>query len=347
MPGHRASLLRGLVLTSRGRSLRVAGAGGAGPPATSLRGLRVASVGAALLTLSFACKSRNSEPELAPVLGEVVVRDGSRAAAAGRGPRIDPEPLARAARARLAQARVFHDPRGATERDTAARRARADVTATYVLEVVPGPEDASRVRAFMRLSVVLQPDDPSARRFAENTEAAAEAPLRGAAADPTDPALTERLEAFLRRLLDDLLSDYVARLRVGGADEAGILAGLDSDSAVVVEEAARQAGQRRLVAATERLLRLLSHDEEPVRDAALGALLLLGERRAVSELARTRSMRDRREMAKILEVIGALGGGEAMEYLEFVVDAHEDELVKEWAREALARARRRDAAAPP
>jgi HEAT repeat protein len=93
------------------------------------------------------------------------------------------------------------------------------------------------------------------------------------------------------------------------------------------------------------LLKLLSSEDESVRDAALGALVELRERRAVSEIAKQRSMRDQREMRKILDAIATLGGDEAIEYLSFVADAHEDEEIKGMAKQALERLKRRSAAA--
>jgi HEAT repeat protein len=111
-------------------------------------------------------------------------------------------------------------------------------------------------------------------------------------------------------------------------------------------EAIRAVAERKLTAEVPTLLRLLSHDDEAVRDAALGALVDLRDRRAVSELAKQRSMRDRREMRKILDAIATLGGQEAAEYLSFVADAHEDEEIKRMAKQALDRLKRRSDGGP-
>ena len=89
------------------------------------------------------------------------------------------------------------------------------------------------------------------------------------------------------------------------------------------------------------LLRLLEHPEESVRDAALGALVELKDRRAVAVLASQRSMRDRREMRKILDAIATLGGNEASEYLSFVAEGHDDPEIRELAAAAKARMQRR------
>jgi HEAT repeat protein len=89
------------------------------------------------------------------------------------------------------------------------------------------------------------------------------------------------------------------------------------------------------------LLKLLEDPEEVVRDAALGALVELRDRRAVSVLAEGRSMRDRREMRKILDAIALLGGDEAADYLAFVADGHEDPEIRALAVSARQRLGRR------
>jgi hypothetical protein len=64
----------------------------------------------------------------------------------------------------------------------------------------------------------------------------------------------------------------------------------------------------------------------------------------VSVLAEQRSMRDKREMRKILDAIALLGGDEAADYLAFVADGHEDAEIRQLASEARKRlARRADA----
>ena len=66
------------------------------------------------------------------------------------------------------------------------------------------------------------------------------------------------------------------------------------------------------------------------------------DRRAVRELTQSRSLRDRREMRKIIEAISILGGQEADEYLSFVAATHDDDEIRD-------RGRRRPGphAAPP
>ena len=67
------------------------------------------------------------------------------------------------------------------------------------------------------------------------------------------------------------------------------------------------------------------------------------ERRAVRELTQSRSLRDRREMRKIIEAISILGGQEADEYLSFVAATHDDDEIRTEAAAARARMQRRSA----
>ena len=93
------------------------------------------------------------------------------------------------------------------------------------------------------------------------------------------------------------------------------------------------------------LLKLLGDDDESVRDAALGALIAMRDRRAVRELTQSRSLRDRREMRKIIEAISILGGQEADEYLSFVAATHDDDEIRAEAAAARTRLQRREAEA--
>jgi len=63
--------------------------------------------------------------------------------------------------------------------------------------------------------------------------------------------------------------------------------------------------------------------------------------RAVPALTKAKSMKDRREMRKIIDALAALGGQEAADYLSFVADAHEDEEIRNMAKAALARLKSR------
>ena len=148
------------------------------------------------------------------------------------------------------------------------------------------------------------------------------------------------VQATLAQTAKDLLDGFLAhaRLMTAGSPE---LHRLIREDGPLREEAVRQVGTRKLTDEGAYIVGLLNNDSEPLRDAALGALIQLREPRTVRELTRTRSMRDRREMRKILEAISILGGQEAHDYLAFVVGSHDDEEIRTIAREALARLERR------
>jgi HEAT repeat protein len=120
-------------------------------------------------------------------------------------------------------------------------------------------------------------------------------------------------------------------------------AALAADGGELREEAIRVAGQRQLRQEIPQLLKLLNDPDEAPRDAALGALIAMKERRAVTELTKSRSLRDRREMRKILEAVSLLGGQEALDYLSFVAATHDEEEIRTEAAAARARLERREA----
>jgi HEAT repeat protein len=143
------------------------------------------------------------------------------------------------------------------------------------------------------------------------------------------------------RVAKDLLNGFMARRRLHDGPPAGVHAALVADGGELREEAIRVVGERQLRDEAPTLLKLLNDDDETIRDAALGSLIALRDRRAVTELTRTRSLRDRREMRKIIEAISILGGQEAEEYLSFVAATHDDDEIRAEATAARTRLLRR------
>ena len=136
----------------------------------------------------------------------------------------------------------------------------------------------------------------------------------------------------------DLLAGYSARQKLWSAEPRALHAALASPGEMRLE-AIRVAAARKLRDEVPTLIGLLSDDEETIRDAALGALVELRDPRAVSALTKSKSMKDRREMRKIIDALASLGGQEATDYLSFVADAHEDEEIRNMAKSALSRSR--------
>jgi hypothetical protein len=292
-----------------------------------------------LIVLALALGCRRSKPagppapppDVPPRLGQVVVEDRTPPDGIPPGARVDPQALSRELAAKLASSGVFAPPA-----PDGAAGAVARVRAELALEEVR-TEDKAAGRAAVRFRVEPRPPEAVAAHWSEDVQAGAETsyPLTPA---PDRKALFAKLAS---RTLTDLATGYLARQRLwrGSAD--------DVRSALAVEtgdlriEAIRAVAQRRLTSEVPALLKLLSDEDEAVRDAALGALVELHDRRAVSELAKQRSMRDRREMRKILDAIAMLGGQEAADYLAFVADTHEDEEIRQMAKQALDRLKRR------
>ncbi len=167
---------------------------------------------------------------------------------------------------------------------------------------------------------------------------------------PPAPSSTRAslFQDLVLRIAGDLIDGYVARRQIQEGPPSAVHAALEADGGELREEAIRVVGARKLRDEAPILLKLLGDPDEATRDAALGALIALHDRRAVTELTRTRSLRDRREMRKIIEAISILGGQEADDYLSFVAATHDDDEIRAEAAAARARLGRRenDAVAP-
>jgi HEAT repeat protein len=100
---------------------------------------------------------------------------------------------------------------------------------------------------------------------------------------------------------------------------------------------------RQTKAAVPQLIRLLDHEDERIGDRAIGALVSIGDQRAVKPLTRYGKFQGTKRIAKVIDGVAMLGGGEAVDYLSFVAVAHDDPDIRNLAREALQRmGRRRD-----
>jgi hypothetical protein len=311
--------------------------------ARSLRPARVPVHALVLLGLAAVpmsgCKRRpqtpaEPPPRPTPVLGPVTVRDMTAEVGGPQGVVMNVEAVAAETRRTLAGAGVFQ----ASPTDAAAAVV-ARVRIEFGLEDVQLP-DKGAARAAVRLRIDTRPSDVADRRFNEDVQAGSESQY---AIDPKTggPDRQALFTKLVSRTVQDLLAGYLARQKLWTGDPASVRPLLTADAGELTLEAIRAVGERKLTSETPALLKLLENGDEAVRDAALGALVELRERKAVTVLAEQRSMRDKREMRKILDAIAVLGGEEAADYLGFVADGHEDPEIKAMAAEARRRLLRR------
>jgi hypothetical protein len=299
--------------------------------------------GSKLLSLSIAvlcgpalaCKRSGAPPAQpgrpTPALGPVSVQDLTPEPMRPDGARMETAALEQRVRKALLDsgllAGVATDAGGVV-----AVRVRIEVG---VEDVVADAKAAAR--AAVRMRIDTRPSEVAAVHWNDDVQAGAETLY-----DPTTkPDRRELFNKLIRRTVDDLLAGYLDRQKVWAGDPTALRNALRADAGELQIEAIRAIGERKLTAEAPTLLRLLEHPEEPVRDAALGALVELRDRRAVGVLAGQRSMRDRREMRKILDAIAILGGSEAADYLSFVADGHDDPEIRELAASARARLQKR------
>jgi hypothetical protein len=223
-------------------------------------------------------------------------------------------------------------------------RARLAFAAECVQEGAKG-----EARAHVRLRVETRPEDaPGALSFdveGQGMEPYTAVNRKGRAPETAAPEKRPSLNALVLRVARDLIDGAGARRRLQDGSPAALHAALMADGGELREEAIRIIGERQVREEVPDLLKLLGDDDETVRDAALGALIAMRERRAVRALTESRSLRDRREMRKIIEAISILGGQEADDYLSFVAATHDDDEIRADAAAARARMQRREAEA--
>lgn len=179
---------------------------------------------------------------------------------------------------------------------------------------------------------------PELTRF--DQDAVAEKTYQGAAGAPGAAAWAEHA----RRTVQDTAEALGSQVRLLGADRALLLAtlqrkDLDPDLRSV---AIALVGLRKEREALPVLIELLKDPEAEVRDKAIGALIEIGDRRAVKALAQSAAFHDTFELGKILEAVAALGGDEARSYLEFVAAGHQSAEIREEAKVALGHLEQRE-----
>lgn len=276
-----------------------------------------------------ACTGRAKDER--PALGKILVKRTSEATVRGTPIVLDHARLASKAKAALEGSGVF-----AVGAATFEKRSRADVALALDVLTAGDSEDAE-VGIRVRLRIDVHPVTQAMARYQEDTAAVGQAPLD----DTPTSALVAAFERLAERTTEDLLAGYVARQRLWTVDEAQIGKVLGAEDDELRLEAIRIAGARKLKGQLPALLRLLSDKDEATRDAALGAVVAMGDRSAIKALADSRQMRDSYEMSKLVDAVASLGGPEAMDYLSFVAETHDDPDIRKMAQAALERLKTR------
>ena len=290
------------------------------------------------------CNKRQSPPPAAapppPVLGPVVVEDATRPD--DRAADLDLVALRDGIGARLVATGLAAPAPDGGSGGGATLRAGCQIAATGA-EV----DDKGIARVILRLRLQTRPSgapsavDEDLRGQGERTYAI----RRGGASLP--PSKSGLFTQLALGVAGDLIGAVAAREKLRTASPAAVHAAIRGDAGDLREDAIRIAGQRKLRQEVPALIELLEDPTESVRDAALGALMAIGDRRAVTALAKSRSFRDHREMRKILEAIATLGGDEALDYLSFVAETHDDPEIRDMAKVAKQRLERRRGAGKP
>ena len=332
-----------------------------------VEGLALRDLAFALVLALMACHRKEAaSPAAAAVtppprlaLGDVTLQDTTPPSATPPAA-IDFERLQGELRARLVASGLFSAPDGGALEATVRVRAELAFDGAEV-------EDKGVARAAVRLRFETRPSDaPGALEedlvaegeqiYAIHGKSAARpaagkargAKVRSAPNAPAEaPSADEKKALFARlamRVAGDLIDGFAARQKLATAPESAIRAALRADGGDLQEQAIRVVGERKMRDEVPALLELLDNPNETVRDAALGALIQIGDRRAVTALTKSRSLHDRREMRKIIEAISTLGGDEALDYLSFVAATHDDEEIRALAAAAKQRLERRQQA---
>jgi hypothetical protein len=302
------------------------------------RSTRVAAILAVACVLLPGCKGRRPSrpvgPEDRPILGSITVKPIPATEFRGKELRLDEPRVAAKVRSVLTQAGIFDE----------ARPNRAAVA--VILEVQPfteGNVETLDIGVRVRLKMSVHPENAALARFREDVAAIGQAPLAVREVDEARAAFQRLAE----RTTEDLLMAYTGRQILWAGDDRDVGAALSSAEKELRVEALHIVAERKLREQVPAILRMLTDEDEDIRDAALGALIALRERSAIKVLAESRPMRDAREMHKILDAIATLGGSEAEDYLGFVAETHDDEEIRAMAKAALARLTRQAVSVQP
>jgi hypothetical protein len=245
---------------------------------------------------------------------------------------IDAQGLAR----RIGSALRASDAFTTGEGEAAAGRVKmtAELRARITYGLIP-EGSIGRPSTFVSVEGALSPDDEDELTLRDNvvTERPVPPGEEGAA---IDAALIEQIGVAADEMVDGVIAKEA--LRRAGADPLRQALTGDADR---VQWALQIIADREIRELVEPVRALLRSADGTIADAAIGAAVALGDKEAVSALTEGIDFMDHERMRVVIEASAALGGDEAIQFLEFVTTGHEDPDIKAHAADALGRLRDR------
>ncbi len=217
------------------------------------------------------------------------------------------------------------------------RQARLDITITY--DVVQKDKSETVLTCAVEAELVWV-DRQGGLTVRENVMA--ERPLSGSELTALPPGL---VVAHVASTVEVAGTGILRKEQIRSAPPADVISAVDSEEPEIASWALSVVGDRHLTEGFDSAVAALDASAPEVRDAAIGALVALGDARAVQPLAQLANFSDHDQMRLAIESISAIGGSDALEYLEFVASGHPDDDIKQRAEEGIARIRKNPRAA--
>ncbi len=304
------------------------------PPSTaSLPSSVLPAALCAALLLAAAC---SRVPAGATVVGRLAVSEGNLASA--------PELGSNAEQTSLALRRALESTgRFVVREEQGAKTARVRLEVESARRVV-GPQQQGLDREVAEVAVSLELMLPDARGDLERlvAEGAGRKATEAEATAGAEP--TARLAAFdgaLALALKEAATSLSWQLEARRKTDAALQRDLAAADARVRDYAVRALADRRNPAAVPLLLARLDDESPDVVRRAMGALVAIGDQRAVKPLVDLTRKRPPQFVAEVLYALGSLGGPEAEAYLFTMESGAPEDEVKRAASEALSELRRR------
>jgi hypothetical protein len=204
---------------------------------------------------------------------------------------------------------------------------------------LPAPAPA-REQAEVMVSLELLPDGEGERLLSEGL---ARRPMGEGTLD------AEAREAAFGAALEGAVGEAALalnyQLEARKKPDAELIVDLGSTDARLRDYAVRVLADRRNPAAVPSLILRLSDDSPLIVQRAIGALVTIGDRRAVRPLIELSRKKPPQIVAQILYGLGSLGGAEAESFLYTLESGASDEEVRRAAAEAFADLRRKQSEA--